>query len=316
MARHLQTIAGDERVSPGQPRHGFTAPGQREHQGERQLQARRAAADIPCDLGQHLAEQHVLPAENVSLPDPSALERGEMARRDIVDMGKVEPGIHEPRHSARCSLHDHPAGRCRLDVTRPDRGRRIDDHGRKTAGLDQISHHALRQYLAALVGADRLLDAERAGLVGGRAVAAKRQRGHAAGINHALDAGPKRLLHDDAGAFHVDAQQVVGNGRPQSVIGGRVDEVADARERGGDRAAIPHVAFHHLTTGVDEIGAHTGASHQRPHRITGAPERLHDGGSDEPACACDQDGAGMRTGRLNHHATGSLGKPRRRVDTA
>ncbi len=204
-------------------------------------------------------------------------------------------------------MHDYPAGRRGLDVARTDRGRRIDDHGRKTAGLHEILHHALGQHLAALVGADRLLDAERARFVGGRAVAAKREGGDAAGIDHALDAGPKRLLHDDAGAFHVDAQQVVGNGRPKPVVGSRMDEVADACERRGDRVAIAHVALHHLTVGVDEVGAHAGAPYQRPHRITGAPERLHEGGSDESACACDQDGAGVRTGRLDHHATDSLG---------
>ena len=86
-----------------------------------------------------------------------------------------------------------------------------------------------------------------------------------------------------------------------------MDEVADACERRGDRVAIAHVALHHLTVGVDEVGAHAGAPYQRPHRITGAPERLHEGGSDESACACDQDGAGVRTGRLDHHATDSLG---------
>ena len=53
---------------------------------------RRSAPDQTRDVGQHVGEQDVGAAENVTLAD-DAVERRDVAIRDIVDVHEVETGI-------------------------------------------------------------------------------------------------------------------------------------------------------------------------------------------------------------------------------
>ena len=112
-----------------------------------------------------------------------------MAVGDVVDMNKIEPGVDEARHAAACRLDDDAAGGRRAHVARADRCRGIDDDGRQSVA----GHHRLDQSfsgdLAALVGADALSFRERDGFVSRRAGIRPAERGDAAGIDHALDAG-------------------------------------------------------------------------------------------------------------------------------
>ena len=169
------------------------------------------------------ARNDVLAAEDVALADPPALERGEMAGGDVVDMDEVEPGVDEGGHAPRRRLDDDAAGRRRPHVARADRRRRIDDHGRQPVAPDHRLDQALRRDLAALVGADRLAFGERTSSVAERAVGELQGR-DAAGVDDALDAGAQRLLHDEARSLDIVADDLVGVSRPQPIVGGGVKE--------------------------------------------------------------------------------------------
>ena len=65
------------------------------------------------------------------------------------------------------------------------------------------------------------------GLVG-EAAGAQVEGRDRAGVDDPLEARAQRLLHDDAGALDIGAQEIVGGGRPEPVIGGGVNEIACA----------------------------------------------------------------------------------------
>ena len=92
-------------------------------------------------------------AEDIALADAAALERSEMARGDVVDVDKVQPGIDEGRHASGRRLNDDAPGRRRAHVARADRGRRVDDDGRQPVPADHGLDQTFCRDLAALVGA-------------------------------------------------------------------------------------------------------------------------------------------------------------------
>ena len=94
---HVHSIAGRKRFAPGDVRHGFGNICDRDEGPPRQPHARRAAADQPGYIVQHLREQDILPAEDVALADPPTMQRREMAAGHVVHMHEVEPGIDEGR---------------------------------------------------------------------------------------------------------------------------------------------------------------------------------------------------------------------------
>ena len=62
---------------------------------------RRFAPDQTRDIRQHVGEQHVGAAENVTLADDAVLERREVSIRNVVDVHEVQPGIDECRGFGR-----------------------------------------------------------------------------------------------------------------------------------------------------------------------------------------------------------------------
>ena len=112
-------------------------------------------SDKAGDVGEHVGKEDVIAAEDIALADPAAVERGDVARRDVIDMGEVQPGVHEGGHAPRRGLDDDPASRRRPHVARTDRRRRIDDDGRQPVPTDHGLDQTFRRDLAALVGADR-----------------------------------------------------------------------------------------------------------------------------------------------------------------
>ena len=173
-----------------------------------------------------------------------------MARRDVVDVDEVQAGLDERRHPAGRGFDDDAAGRRRLHVARPDRRRGIDDHRGKPVARDHVGDEVLGDDLAALVGADRFGCRQMPGLVG-EAAGAQVEGRDRAGVDDPLDARAQRLLHDDPGAFDIGAQEIVGGGRPEPVVGRGMNEIACAVERRRDRGAVEKVADHDLVARID-----------------------------------------------------------------
>jgi hypothetical protein len=152
-----------------------------------------------------------------------------MAVGDVVDVDEIKSGVEKARHpSARGFDNDSSRGR-RLDVARTNGSRWVDDDGRQRLFGDHRFHHLFGGNLALLVRADAGLKRERNAFIRHGSVVGTLQRGDAAGINNALDAGVQRLLHDDARAIHIGGENLARVGSPQPVIGGDVKDVTRAR---------------------------------------------------------------------------------------
>ena len=212
--RHAQPVQGDEWFASGDPSCRLGKVSDRKDRGARNAQARRSPAGKPRDLGKHIGERHVLAAENIAFADRAAFERRDMAFSDIVDMDQIEARIHEAGHAAARRFDDNTAGRRRPHVARPDRRRGIDDH----RGKGIVGDHRLDQPfggdLAALVGADPLVERQRHALIRRTAIGTQTQRRHAAGIDNTFGAGAQRLLHDDSRALDVVGENLVPVARP------------------------------------------------------------------------------------------------------
>ena len=53
------------------------------------------------DIGKHLGKAARFAAENIMLAELALLQRSQMARRDIIDMDKIEPRVDIAGHAAR-----------------------------------------------------------------------------------------------------------------------------------------------------------------------------------------------------------------------
>ena len=133
-----------------------------------------------------------------------------MTGGDVVDMREIQARIDESGDAARRRLDDDAPGRRGLHVARADRGRRIDDHGRQPVAPDHRLDQPLRGDLAPLVGADRFALGERIAL-GRRDAVRDSQRRDAARVDDPLDAGAQSLLHDEARAFDIVADEIGGS---------------------------------------------------------------------------------------------------------
>ncbi len=285
--RHVQRIDRQHRLLAGEVRDSFRAPGQRIERPARKPHARRLAAHQRTDHRQHLVQTHVLAAQDVILADAALAEREQMARRHIIDMHEVEPGIDEGRHAAIGRLHDDAPGRGRLDVARADRGGRADDHdGKPLAG--HALHQPLGDELGFLIGADDGLFAVPRGLVD-RGAGDRLQRRDGGGVDDALHTGSARGVHHDAGAFEIVAHDLLRIGGPDPVIGGGVEDVAHAVHRRDHRRTVAHVALRDLEFLALDVGADAGRTHQHADPVAAARQGARDGGADKSRRAGDQD---------------------------
>src|SRR5262249_54195633 len=109
------------------------------------------------------------------------------------------------------------------------------------------------------------------------------ERGNAAGIDHALDPRPHRLLHEVAGAFDVRRIDFALVARPEAIVGRYVGNVADAGDRACERRPIAQVALDKVEIEPGEVGPRTLAANERPHRKTRLDQAARDGRADETA---------------------------------
>ena len=134
------------------------------------------------------------------------------------------------------------AGRSGPHITRPDWRRRVDDDRRQPVSFRHCFDKAFGRDLAALVGANRPAFGQTLFL--GRRSALDRPEGrNATGVNNPLDARSQRLFHQEPRALDVILDDLFGVSSPETVIGGRMEEQADAFQRVRERSAISEVAL-------------------------------------------------------------------------
>ena len=117
----------------------------------------------------------------------------QVASRHVVDMDEIRPRVDEGRDAPARGVEQDATGRCRPDVARSDEHHQADDDGRQALAQDHLLDRALGHRIAALVGADRFLGRQRRRLVDRRRGAGDAERGNAARIDDALDAGRQRF---------------------------------------------------------------------------------------------------------------------------
>ena len=285
---HADAVTGREWIPSRKPRGRLGGVSDRNDHGARKAQPRRTAADHVGDFGQHIGQQHVLTAENVSLANHAALECGEVAFGDVIDVDEIESGIEKSGHTSARRFDDDAPGRRRLDVAGPDRRRGIDDHRRQRIVGDHGLDQPLGGDLAALVGADPLLHRERNCLVRRTAVGAQAKCRDAAGIDDALDAGAFRLLHDDARAVHIGGKNLVRIARPEPIVGRDMKHVADASHGAPYRFCVADIAGDELQIEPVQVETRTVGSGQRAYREPFGNEFSRHGGPDQSRRPGDQ----------------------------
>jgi hypothetical protein len=206
-------------------------------------------------------------------------------------MDQVKACINITGHSSRCRFDDDSPRRCRANIARADRRRRIYDDRRQIFVLDHSRNGALGNHLAVFVSADGLGLRERRGLVAGLPVRSGRKRGDAAGVDDALDAGALCRDHDQSGAFDIGPHDVFGIARPEPVIGGDMEEKTHVPHGPPNRAWIEQVALDDLEPQTGEVDARAGRAKQYADVVSGAHEASGDRGTDKPA----------RAGNEHHH---------------
>ncbi len=211
-----------------------------------------------------------------------------MALGHVVDMDEIEAGIEKARHAASRRLDDDAAGRRRLDVARPDRGRGVDDDRGERVTRDHGLDQPFRGDLAALVGADPLRLRQADGLVGGAAVVMQLQGRDAAAIDDALDSGAARLFHDDAGAVDIGGENLAGIARPQPIIGGDVKDIADPLHGLPHGCGVAQIPGRKFEIEPGEMKAGAAGPHQRPYRKSLGDELSRDRRSDETGSPGDK----------------------------
>jgi hypothetical protein len=137
---------------------------------------------------------------------------------------------------------------------------------------------------AALVGSGRLLGAGGTVLVG-HAASQRENGGHRTGVDNPFDPAGQRSLHHRLGHCPVVAHDLLRIGRPDAIVGGDVEQLARALERGVRLGRIPQIRLDELTGKIREIVARAarpdGTTHLAPAR------RQHPGHrrADESGCA-------------------------------
>ncbi len=210
-----------------------------------------------------------------------------MAGGDVVDVHDVEPGIDKARQMPARGFENQPPGRRRLEVARTHRGRRVDDDRRQTAPADQPEHDLLGLELRLLVWPDHF--GESAGRVFvGHTAGNQADRGDAAGMDDALDAGGQRRAHQFARALDIGAEHGGRVGNPQPVIGGDVEQVPAAGDGAGERGRILHRALGDFYRQAGEVAAVAARAGQHPHATAAVQQCPRHRRADEPGRPGDE----------------------------
>src|ERR1700675_4943859 len=259
--RHPQAIDGNKRLLAAELRVKLCAERKRIQRAARQFDGRRLASGQSGDVRKHLLQRQIFAAKNIPLADHTALQRQEMAVRDVVHVHEVQAGIDESGDLAGRRLHDDPPRRRRLYIAWTDRRRWIHDHRWQTIYRDHPLDRALRQHLAALVRADGLMGLGRLRFIDDLARRTHLQRGDAARVHDPLDPLGKRRAHGGLGAFQVGALDLARIARPDAVIGGNVQQVTHAFHGGAHGGFVAHVADHDFGVEAFEVLPGTGLAY-------------------------------------------------------
>ena len=77
-----------------------------------------------------------------------------------------------------------------------------------------------------------------------------RERRDAARVDDAFDAGAQRFFHDDARTIDVRSNEFGRHGRPETVVGGAMDEVAHALESCRNGCTLAQIADRDVVAGA------------------------------------------------------------------
>ena len=115
---------------------------------------------------------------------------------------------------------------------------------------------------------DHRIQLRHIGLIGGLGVRPQADRGHAAGVDHALDVAAARRLDDIARAIDVAAIERLRIGRPEAIVGGDVKQRLAALERSVQGADIGQIPDHRFHCQAGKIAATRLRAQQHPHLMS------------------------------------------------
>ncbi len=281
MPRHPQPVHGQHRLTPArQPRQRLARASQGEKRRVGEAEGRAVVA-LLGDESEHVAERHVLAAEDVPLAHGAALQRRDDPARAVVGVDEVEAGVHVGRHAAARRLQDDAARGRRAAVARADGRGGVRDGRRQPLLAHQALDEALGLGLAALVGADGLLRPRRVGLRRGRAVGARLQRGDGGDVDDPRVAGPPGGAHHRLGAGNVDREHARRIGDEDAVVRRAVHQRVAARGGRAKARGVGEVAGRELDAdAVQHLRRRAGAA-QRAHLVPGEDERPRHGRTQE-----------------------------------
>jgi hypothetical protein len=123
-----------------------------------------------------------------------------------------------------------------------------------------------------------------------RAVGARRQRCHRAGVDDASHAEVRGRREHDARAFDVGAVDVGGRPRVEAIVGRAVEDLLAVGHRAPNRRGVRHVTFDSFDAQIRQQRRAAAGPHQAPHPAPGSDQRARDVRAHEPRRARDEGG--------------------------
>ena len=203
-------------------------------------------------------QAEILAAQDIAFADPSLVIGQQVTPRTIIDMDKIKPRVDIGGHPPARRLDHEQTGRCRLDVARPERGRRVDDHHRRGFLGYQPANRFFGEIFRALVMADHVGEADWRIFVGRARVRRQAKRRDAARIDDSEGAGLGSGPDEVATALDVGRVHSLGIGHPETVVGGNVKDCLATRDSTVKRRRIGQVSFDDFEIESLEVQANEG----------------------------------------------------------
>src|SRR3984957_4496439 len=242
------------------------------------------------ELGEHLLQGQVLPAEDVAPPGAALLERQQMPGGQIIDVSHVQHGVDIGGHAPVEEVQDELARRGGNAIPRPDRERRQHERGRQTFG-DGAQHLVLGHVLGALVGPVEMPDIGEGALVGrvGARDVLEPECADRAGVHEPLDTRLAGRVEDVPGAVDVDGVEGLGVTGPEAVQRRHMEDRPASAHRVLHVLAATQVADHLLHVEPLEVRSVGPRLHQRDDLVLPRHQLARHRRADEPAGSCDED---------------------------
>src|SRR5882724_966387 len=247
---------------------------------------RPAAADRAHEP-KYVFHPDALAAEDVALPDPSALHREDEAGCHIAHIDKVHDEIEVQMKPAVEKMPQHRGRRGQIVVMRTDRhGRRTDHDGE--SGSRRLDRPMLSERFRARIGARHGIggrqDVFRGRFAGSLGM---EQDGFGRAMQESGDATLPRGGKHDFGATTIDLVKIISVRHPHAGEAGEVVDFLDVDER-----LVHDAPIEHRTVDILNIRwrARRAAKVENPHTATSREERRYQVLSDKAAASGDKNG--------------------------